>query len=76
GVDLAVIEVPPEEYIAPTSGESGQLAYRLWQLQRDVLRARFTDLGVAVVQWREGRPVQELLEEVRAFRRRGTRRAV
>jgi uncharacterized protein (DUF58 family) len=75
GVDLAVIEVAPEEQTVAGPGEAGQLAARLWHLQRDVLRARFADLGVAVVPWREGRPTQELLEEVGRFRRRGTRRA-
>ncbi|MCA1842359.1 MAG: hypothetical protein LC792_04065, partial [Actinobacteria bacterium] len=75
GVDLAVIELPPEDRTTPGPGHGGELAYRLWHLEREVLRNRLAALGVAVVQWREGRTIQELLEEVRTFRRRSTRRA-
>jgi uncharacterized protein (DUF58 family) len=47
-----------------------QLAYRLWQLQREVVRARYEGVGVSIVEWREGTPLVAALEEVIAFRRR------
>jgi uncharacterized protein (DUF58 family) len=75
GVELAVIEVTAGEDAVPGRGEAAQLARRLWRLQREVLRSRFAELGVPVVLWQEGRAVQELVEEVRAFRRRSARRA-
>ena len=64
GFDLAVVEVAPlDEARTPTE--------RLWQLQRDVLRARFEALGVPVARWHPPAAGLDLaLEEVIAFRRR------
>ena len=49
--------------------ETEQLAYRLWRLRRDALRSRYASLGVPIVEWREGVPLDAMVEEVRAFRR-------
>ena len=46
-----------------------QLAYRLWKLQRDALRAEFLAAGVPVAEWRDGEPLAAPIEEVTAFRR-------
>jgi uncharacterized protein (DUF58 family) len=75
GVDLAVVEVPLHEMYGPEEGDAGQLAYRLWCLERSSQRARLSRLGVAVVEWHEGLPLAAVMEEVRAFRRRGRQRA-
>jgi len=66
GIDVAIIEVTPDVPEEPT-------VTRLWHLRREVVRDRFRRLGVAVVEWNEGRPVESVLAEAEAFRRRGRR---
>ena len=73
GFDLAVIEIPPEGYIALAADAFGATARRLWLLQREQLRDRFRRLGVAVAPWSAGQPLEVALEELRAFRRNGQR---
>jgi uncharacterized protein (DUF58 family) len=72
GFDLDVIELSPAGFIDPGTAEAEQLAYRLWRLQREALRARFHAAGVPVVEWREGDPLARPIEEVTAFRRNAT----
>jgi uncharacterized protein (DUF58 family) len=72
GFDLDVIELSPTAFVDPGESESDRLAYRLWSLQREVLRARFQAAGVAVVEWRDGDPLARPIEEVTAFRRNAT----
>lgn len=68
GFDLVVIEVSPVPFVQPGSGELADLSYRLWQLSRESLRARYEQAGVPVIEWREGVPFQVPFEEVAAFR--------
>jgi len=72
GFDLDVIELSPAGFIDPGTAEAEQVAYRLWRLQREALRARFHAAGVPVVEWREGDPLARPIEEVTAFRRNAT----
>jgi uncharacterized protein (DUF58 family) len=67
--DLAVVEVSPAGFATPGDRESDQLAYRLWLLQREEIRARYARLGIAVATWSDDRPLDVALEGVRAFRR-------
>lgn len=69
GFDLVVIEVSPVPFVQPGGDELSQLAYRLWRLSREALRARYEQAGVPVVEWRDGVPLNVPLEEVAAFRR-------
>jgi uncharacterized protein (DUF58 family) len=69
GFDLAVIEISPVPFAEPGTGELDDLAYRLWQLRREALRASYLRNGVPVVEWQRGMPLQAALEEVRTFRR-------
>ena len=69
GFDLVVIEVSPVPFVDPGTGQLADLSYRLWQLARESLRARYQQAGVPVVEWREGVPFQVPFEEVAAFRR-------
>jgi uncharacterized protein (DUF58 family) len=71
GIDVAIIEVAPT--LPEPPAEEPSTVARLWQLRRDVVRDRFRRLGVAVVEWSEGRPVESVLTEAEAFRRRGRR---
>ena len=69
GFDLAVVEISPVPFAEPGKDELDRLAYRLWLLRREALRASYLRVGVPVVEWREGEPLQAALEEVRTFRR-------
>jgi len=69
GFDLAVLEISPVTFAAAAKGKREELAYRLWPLKREALRARYQRVGVPVVEWREGEPLEGALAEVRAFRR-------
>jgi uncharacterized protein (DUF58 family) len=69
GFDLAVIEIDPAPYVDPGPDELEQLAFRLWRLRREALRAEYERVGVPVVPWRHGESLQVALEEVRSFRR-------
>jgi uncharacterized protein (DUF58 family) len=68
GFDLAVVDVSPLPFVGPGRTEAERLARRLWALQREVLRHRYRELGVAVAEWRDG-SLQGAVEEVTAFRR-------
>jgi uncharacterized protein (DUF58 family) len=67
--DVAVIETSPLSFVDPGETEVEQLAFRLWQLQRDSLRRRLRQSGVAVTEWRAETPLAVPIEEVGAFRR-------
>jgi uncharacterized protein (DUF58 family) len=69
GFDLAVIELSPYPFVPEGESEIEQLAYRLWRLRREAQRTRYASLGVPIVEWREGVPMEAVVEEVRAFRR-------
>jgi uncharacterized protein (DUF58 family) len=69
GFDLAVLEVSPVAFASAATGEREALAYKLWRLKRDALRARYQRFGVPVVEWHEGEPLEGALAEVGAFRR-------
>ena len=45
------------------------VAYDIWTLRRDALRHRLQSAGVAVAEWRDDKPLQAIVEEVREFRR-------
>jgi uncharacterized protein (DUF58 family) len=69
GFDVAVVEVSPLPYVEAGRGRLRELAYRLWKLRRDALRAEYLAAGVAVAEWREGEALAAALGEVTAFRR-------
>ena len=69
GFDLAVVEIDPAPYVDPGHEELEQLAFRLWRMRREALRAEYERVGVPVVPWRHGESLQVALEEVRSFRR-------
>jgi uncharacterized protein (DUF58 family) len=69
GADVAVVEIAPEPFIRLGDHEQAQLAHRIWKLRRAAVRSRFRRLGVSVVAWRHGDPLEPVLAEVSAFRR-------
>lgn len=69
GFDLAVIEIPGDAYATRPSDPIDELAWRLWLLQREELRAKLVAMGVAVSRWDEDAPLDVVLEGVRTYRR-------
>jgi uncharacterized protein (DUF58 family) len=69
GFDLVVVEISPVPFVEAGDDPLEQMAYRLWRLSRESLRARYEQAGVPVVEWRDGVPLSVPLEEVSAFRR-------
>ena len=70
GYDLAVVDISPLIPAGSGGGEWGELASRLWALERETLRHRYQRLGAAVVEWTEAAHLQQVLLEVEACRRR------
>jgi uncharacterized protein (DUF58 family) len=68
GFDLTVLEISPLPFTKPGESASDRLAHRLWLHQRDALRGRFEDLGVAVAQWSGDQPLQVPVAAEAAFR--------
>ena len=66
--DVAVVEVDPVPLVEPGRSEAERLAYRLWLLEREVLRARLVALGIGVATWGDAE-LDTALEEVRTYRR-------
>jgi uncharacterized protein (DUF58 family) len=69
GCDLTVIEVSPLDHIAPGPSAADAVAYELWRLQREALRARLQSLGIGVAVWDRDETLGPALEGVNAFRR-------
>ena len=69
GFDLVVVEVDPLPFVRIPDDELSRLAYRLWRLSREALRARYESAGIPVVSWTDGTALDALIEEVRAYRR-------
>ncbi len=67
--DLLVVELDAAGLVTHGPGRVGRLAYRLWLLEREVLRARLERLGVGVARWGDGSSLGEALEGVRTYRR-------
>jgi len=70
GYDLAVVDISPLTHAGRATGEWGELARRLWALERETLRHRYQRLGAAVVEWDDAMHLQQVLLEVEACRRR------
>jgi uncharacterized protein (DUF58 family) len=66
--DVAVVEVDPVPLLASGPTAADRLAYRIWLLEREVLRARLVALGIGVATW-GGSDLDAALEGVRTFRR-------
>ena len=66
--DVAVVEVDPVPLVELGRSEAEKLAYRLWLLEREVLRSRLVALGIGVATWGEDE-LDTVLEEVRTYRR-------
>ena len=68
GFDVVAVEVDLVPLVEEGSTEIEQLSYRLWVLEREVLRARLEGLGIGIARW-GSLDLETALEEVRTFRR-------
>jgi uncharacterized protein (DUF58 family) len=69
GCDVTVVEVSPLDHVSTGPTAADAVAYELWRLQREALRARLQSLGIGVAVWEPGGALGPALEEVNAFRR-------
>jgi uncharacterized protein (DUF58 family) len=68
GFDVAVVEVDPVPLVEPGRTEIELAAYRLWLLEREVIRRRLEDRGIGLATWGDG-ALDTVIEEVRTYRR-------
>ena len=66
--DVAVVEVDPVPLVRPGRTEVERAAFRLWILEREVLRHRLESRGIGIAAWNDN-ALDTVLEEVRTFRR-------
>lgn len=69
GADVTVVEVSPLAHTPPGASPGDAVAYRLWRLEREALRARLQALGIGVAVWEADGMLGPALEGVNAFRR-------
>jgi len=67
--DVAVVEVDPVPLVQAGTTEVERAAYRLWLLEREVLRWRLESRGIGIATWGDRTALDTVLEEVRTFRR-------
>jgi uncharacterized protein (DUF58 family) len=69
GFDVVVVDVSPVPFAASPVSPQEELGRRLWLVWRRAVRSRLQQLGVGVVEWVDGVPLAQAIEEVRTFRR-------
>ncbi len=69
GFDLVVVEIDPVELVEAGRSPLERLAYRLWLLDREMLRSRLERLGIGIARWGDDVALESALEEVRTYRR-------
>lgn len=69
GHDLTIVELSAAPFLVAGPTPAARLAFRIWELERRAIRARYQSLGIPIVEWDPGRPFQAALEEVSGFRR-------
>lgn len=70
GYDLAIVELEPTEYLPQPRDESERIARRVWTLEREHIRSRFEQQGVAVAPWKAEDPFPVAILRADLFRRR------
>lgn len=73
GCDLTVIEVSPLDHVSPGSPAADAVAYELWGLQREALRAQLRSLGIGIAIWERAGTLAPALEGVNRWARRDRR---
>jgi uncharacterized protein (DUF58 family) len=68
GYDLALIEVEPLRFAEHARATYGEQAWRVWLLERELLRNRFRRAGVPVSRWNGNTPLAAAVEELASTR--------
>ena len=68
GYDLALIEVEPLRFAEHARATYGEQAWRLWLLERELLRSQFQRAGVPVSRWNGHAPLAAAVEELASTR--------
>jgi hypothetical protein len=71
-----VVEIPAEHFLDEPENQTDAIARRIWELERDTVRRRFTRHGVPMAVWEPEEPFEQALMEVEAYRRHVTRARV
>jgi uncharacterized protein (DUF58 family) len=67
--DLAVVEVMVERPAASATHEAFQLAHRMWRLDHEATLLALRRLGIPIVRWRRGEPLQRAMAAGQQFER-------
>ena len=70
GFDLTVIECSPTGFVGPGRRLEEQAAFRVWLLEREMVRDQLRTAGAVLVEWHRGEPFAAAVEMARAWRRR------
>ena len=68
GYDLALIEVDPLRFAEQQRASYGEQAWRVWLLERELIRNQFLRTGVPVTRWNGDRPLAATVEELASTR--------
>src|SRR5262249_37703689 len=68
GFDLALIEIDPLPFAEHARATYGDETWRLWLLERELIRHRFLRAGVLVGRWNAGAPLAAVVEELTSRR--------
>ena len=70
GLDVTAVELAVEPHLAAPRSAAAALARRMWRLERETERAWLLQAGVGLAAWAEGEPLEPVVAEVEAWRRR------
>jgi uncharacterized protein (DUF58 family) len=68
GFDVAVIEISPLDLTGPEPGRRGDIAFRLWNAEHRAIRHDLRTHGIAVAEWREAEPAENVIRRLEFFR--------
>jgi uncharacterized protein (DUF58 family) len=64
GFPIAVVDTLPEERVPPDEGPEGDLAHRVWLLQRRTIRSELRSTGIPVLRWWEAGHLDAVLRTI------------
>lgn len=73
GLDVLALSVDVAAWLPTPRNPLQEVAHRIWAMERERMVDRLHAAGIAVGQWRPGRPLEQMLEEVEEWRRRARR---
>ncbi len=68
GFDVAVVEVVAGPFVEKPTSRTGRLARRMWEIEQEAVRRDLRSRGIAVGQWLDGEPLDDVLRSIGLFR--------